>query len=192
MFYVFPIDTKDSYDRFCYFEAAFTKEECERIVEHTEPLPYVDATVGMNESILDPSVRKSKLKWIWFNQETAWIFAKLQELVLGANKNRYGFNLSGFFESLQYTEYDSSRSHYDWHQDHGSGEHSRRKLSLVIQLSPSESYRGGVLELYGCSEIPNSQGTVIIFPSYEMHRVTPVVDGTRSSLVAWVTGPAFQ
>ena len=40
--------------------------------------------------------------------------------------------------------------------------------------------------------IGKERGLIALFPSYTMHRVTPVTKGTRYSLVAWVSGPAFK
>jgi PKHD-type hydroxylase len=37
-----------------------------------------------------------------------------------------------------------------------------------------------------------ARGTVIAFPSYVLHRVTPIIAGTRKSLVVWITGPKFR
>jgi PKHD-type hydroxylase len=70
---------------------------------------------------------------------------------------------------------------------------ARRKLSLVCQLSDPSEYEGGELQI-NTGEIftPEKQkGTVILFPSYLLHRVTPVTKGTRRSLVLWIEGPAF-
>jgi PKHD-type hydroxylase len=36
------------------------------------------------------------------------------------------------------------------------------------------------------------QGTVIVFPSYVLHEVTPITQGTRHSLVAWLAGDPFK
>lgn len=33
---------------------------------------------------------------------------------------------------------------------------------------------------------------VTFFPSYVMHRVKPVTEGVRYSLVCWVSGPSFK
>jgi PKHD-type hydroxylase len=30
-----------------------------------------------------------------------------------------------------------------------------------------------------------------LFPSYTLHRVTPVTEGTRYSMVGWITGKPF-
>jgi predicted 2-oxoglutarate/Fe(II)-dependent dioxygenase YbiX len=34
------------------------------------------------------------------------------------------------------------------------------------------------------------RGFVVAFPSWTLHQVTPVTQGNRQSLVAWITGPA--
>ena len=70
-----------------------------------------------------------------------------------------------------------------------------RKLSISVQLSRSEDYEGGELQFkVGSDEIVATQdpGSVIIFPSYIRHRVTPVTSGVRHSLVQWVSSDAPQ
>ena len=42
-----------------------------------------------------------------------------------------------------------------------------------------------------CTEI-RPQGSVIVFPSFVWHRVTPVTKGTRYSLVLWTCGQPFR
>ena len=32
----------------------------------------------------------------------------------------------------------------------------------------------------------------VVFPAFEHHRVTPMISGTRNSLVCWVGGPPFR
>ncbi len=36
------------------------------------------------------------------------------------------------------------------------------------------------------------KGRMIFFPSFLIHRVAPVTQGIRRSLVIWVTGPKFR
>ena len=79
---------------------------------------------------------------------------------------------------------------------------SRRKLSMVIQLTDPTEYEGGSLELDtkqigGKDKQPNADnlkqlGTTIIFPSFLRHRVTPVTEGKRYSLVCWYEGSPFR
>ena len=72
-----------------------------------------------------------------------------------------------------------------------------RKLSLSVQLTPPEYYQGGEFEFPDdkekfIKEDSKAQGTVIFFPSYMKHGVTPVTKGTRYSLVCWVLGDNFR
>ena len=120
----------------------------------------------------------------------------LYEIVNEINATEYGFDIYNYAH-LQYTVYDeSNKGHYDWHKDDsivGKGI-MRRKLSVSVQLSDSHEYEGGDFEMQGM-KLPESlrkKGTVLVFPSYELHRVTPVTKGTRKSLVAWFVGPLWR
>ena len=66
-----------------------------------------------------------------------------------------------------------------------------RKLSMTIILN--DEFEGGEFELLGHQKPveENGMGTVIIFPSYMVHRVRPITSGTRYSLVAWICGEPF-
>ena len=64
-----------------------------------------------------------------------------------------------------------------------------------MQLSDPAGYEGGTLQLRPDSTItdaPIIRGTATIFPSFVLHRVTPVTMGTRWSLTLWTHGPAFR
>ena len=70
-----------------------------------------------------------------------------------------------------------------------------RKLSISIQLSDPAGYSGSELEISvnGVPIIaPRDQGTLIAFPSFVLHKVTPLLVGKRYSLVAWVHGPKWK
>jgi PKHD-type hydroxylase len=71
-----------------------------------------------------------------------------------------------------------------------------RKLSFSLVLSDSADYEGGALEFFtssaGPSEAEQKRGRVIAFPSYMVHRVTPITKGVRKSIVFWVVGPKFK
>jgi PKHD-type hydroxylase len=66
---------------------------------------------------------------------------------------------------------------------------------MVVQLSDETDYDGGILQLnvgHQLLEVPKLKGSLSIFPSYLLHRVTPVVTGVRKSLVSWVSGPNLR
>lgn len=77
-----------------------------------------------------------------------------------------------------------------------------RKLSCTINLNEPGEYEGGNLEFdfgphaererfYECTEI-RPQGSIVIFPSFVYHRVTPITKGIRKSLVLWSLGRPFK
>ena len=70
-----------------------------------------------------------------------------------------------------------------------------RKLSLSLQLTDPSQYEGCDLQFQGGRRIetaPRTRGALIAFPSYVLHRVTPITRGVRKSLVCWVSGPEFR
>jgi PKHD-type hydroxylase len=73
---------------------------------------------------------------------------------------------------------------------------SLRKVSITVQLSDPSEYEGGDLDIWqGGKEYitaPRGKGTVVIFPSYMMHRVSPVTVGTRRSFVLWLGGEHYR
>tara|TARA_B100000900_G_scaffold94029_1_gene77264 strand:- start:963 stop:1874 length:912 start_codon:yes stop_codon:yes gene_type:complete len=77
-----------------------------------------------------------------------------------------------------------------------------RKISMTLNLTKPDQYKGGNLKFdFGphagrgrfktCKEI-RQQGSMIIFPSFVHHQVTPVTSGTRYSLVIWSLGRPFR
>jgi PKHD-type hydroxylase len=65
----------------------------------------------------------------------------------------------------------------------------------VIQLSEPDEYVGGDLEIMAGSDhtkISRGKGNVIIFPSFLLHRVVPLIRGNRKSLVLWVGGGHYK
>jgi len=112
----------------------------------------------------------------------------------------WGFDLAAM-EAMQVARYVDGGG-YGWHVDSFQDQGFVRKLSVSIQLSDPSTYDGGELQWcwFGSSEgqrIPKPEGlslrgSVVVFPSYHLHRVTPVTRGERWSLVGWVRGPRFR
>lgn len=174
-----------------YFEKAFNDDEIKKIIELSKKYKSNDGCVGEN---VDYSYRRSNITWIPQTAESENIYTKIFELVKKANKNMWNFNLTHFKEQLQLGEYIENEGHYDWHMDVGANS-STRKLSVSIQLSEPEEYEGGDLNFFINRETltaPKTKGTVIIFPSFFMHKVAMVRKGVRKSLVIWVHGPVLN
>lgn len=90
---------------------------------------------------------------------------------------------------------------HQWTEDHNMVG-KVRKISITINLSNENDYDGGLLkfdfgehsahdQFHLCEEI-SPRGSMIVFPSYLPHCVTPVTSGTRYSLVMWCLGRPFK
>ena len=203
--YVFDQPENDP-QQWYWFADALSKQEVDRVIKMANALPQVRATtIGDDGNETAPTEnRSSMVKWIPQNSEWAWLYERLTELAVEANYETWGFDLVSAPENIQYTEYYASEDgHYDWHQDIGAGElPSKRKVSITLQLSDSDEYEGGELQLTGGGDgagglvesttLPRGKGVGVLFPSYMMHRVSKVTKGTRKSLVLWVGGAHYR
>lgn len=65
----------------------------------------------------------------------------------------------------------------------------RTDLSLTLFLSPPEAYEGGELEIetvLRTESVKLPAGSLVIYPSTELHRVAPVTSGERFVFVSWI------
>tara|TARA_R100000951_G_scaffold115978_2_gene125980 strand:- start:4403 stop:4996 length:594 start_codon:yes stop_codon:yes gene_type:complete len=178
------------------FEDGFSAEELKVIEEGIENISLEKATTLGTQS---DSIRISRVRWLDQNQEWEWLYSKLADMIIEANEALWNFNLVTIPEKIQFTEYHANeKGHYNWHQDVGTGISSCRKVSVTVQLSSPDQYEGGELQITqgGPHELaytaPKKAGSVTIFPSYMMHRVTPVTKGIRKSFVLWVGGTPYN
>jgi len=173
---------------------AVSPDEIEAIKKLAAAAGESEAHIGDNQVVED--YRSSKVAWLEYSQQTEWMFDRIAHIVGNINGQFYGFDIHGLCESIQFTTYYASENgHYDWHQDAGPNDIAPRKLSIVIQLSDPDSYDGGELEILSSRDpvrVIKKFGLAAVFPSFMLHRVTPVTNGVRHSLVAWIAGPKFR
>jgi len=173
-----------------------TRAECDRLVRRYERQRWSGARVltESGEEAIDRSVRSAAVKTV---RRAAWngaILRRLDAVLADLNRRLYGFRMATRVESLQLVRYRRG-DHVQWHMDVASGERSRRKLGMVVQLTSGDEYEGGRLELFGGPDkatAPREVGSLIVFPSYVLHRVTPVTRGVRRCLLGWTVGPRFR
>jgi|TARA_B100000035_G_scaffold50236_1_gene38800 PKHD-type hydroxylase len=165
---------------------------------------------------LNKEKRNSQNAWV---PSQHWLGGFLWHYIERANRENFLYNLRCIDgESMQYTRYGEGQF-YGWHNDAGlAGQYKPvsfgnrsegiaqdylnenvemvRKLSFVLQLSDPDAYEGGNLQLLdeaGKSYFaPRKRGTVILFDSRTMHRVTKVKSGLRKSIVGWTVGPRWK
>ena len=142
-----------------------------------------------HDGIALENIRRSHVRWL-NREEHGWVFDRCLELILLANK-KYLFDITTILEKIQLSIYDESeQGFYRWHCDLEYFD-MRRKLSLTVPLNSPYEYEGGQLEFNTNGNpfsVDQEMGRPVVFPSFVLHRVTPVTKGSRYSLVAWAGG----
>lgn len=183
MQYVYNSQGLEEYAQWTFFESAFSPEECTTIKNL-----LLNPSMGtVSKGVRDDSIRVSEIDWLPFSEDTRWIYERIHSFVYSTNDIRYKFDLVGMSEPFQLSRYIVG-GHYNWHQDFSLGT-SLRKLSISLQLDESDAYSGGDLEFIGYNDkVQRNIGDLIIFPSFNTHRITPITSGVRHSLVGWISG----
>jgi len=159
-----------------------------------------DHAASVSEGKLAPGntnaqIRRSQVVMLGAEAKHVWLYDRLWAAAQECNRQFFCVDIAGVETNVQLGRYDGSdRGFYDWHTDF-AGVRPLRKLSISIQLSRPEDYDGGDLELmYGTEpqKLDRERGAFIVFPSFLLHRVTPVTRGTRWSLVAWILGTRWR
>lgn len=128
------------------------------------------------------------------NERTQQFHTQMYSLVQEMNEKYFGFEITGM-QPPDYMRYGPGFGHFGWHSDFVyQAPDLVRKLSLIIQLSDENEYEGGELQMFleNPKVQPKVRGSVIAFPAFVQHQVTPVTRGVRQSLVIFSTGPMFH
>lgn len=148
-----------------------------------------DGTISKTEEV-DSTVRRSKIHFV----ENKAIQDYLKYFCETANRNAFGADTSNYLE-CQFTRYDGdNEGFYEYHLDltfEGRKPAFDRKVSCVVLLNDPDEFEGGDLMLMG-DKANLKKGSVIAFPSFYPHKVTPVTKGTRYSMVGWLEGPRWR
>lgn len=192
---------------YVYQKAAFPADFCAKVIEVGNRLPRrVGDSLGDGPGARDDiSIRSTERGFFPLNDHTAWIYQMVMQFVNAANKQYWNFKLAAH-ELFQFGVYNPGQF-YTWHVDQFSEPFkpphphpgTTRKLSITVQLDDGADYEGGEFEMREPSDYDKIQrvdgirarGSLIVFPSFVMHRVTPVTKGVRRSLVGWIVGPPF-
>ena len=179
----------------------FKQEDIARlraIVPETKAATVADALTG--QQVEDGELRQSRVSFIEPSADTYWLYERLGEAIKFHNQTYYNYDIAGI-ETVQFSEYPENAGFYGPHLDWGAGQiagqtNMCRKLSFTLQLSDPSTYDGGDFRICSGknfdSEPLRQFGTLIVFPSWILHEVTPVTRGTRRSLVGWCIGPDFK
>lgn len=181
----------DPVNSWAYWDKAFSKEECQNIIAIGNEFVQLQASTRSGNA---NKVRKSEVAWLYPSDDLDWVYRRMTDIIIDLNNRFFQFDLFGAIEGFQFTKYTAPGGKYGKHIDSAPGS-LIRKLSFTLQLSDPDSYKGGDLCLYlgdNPEVMKRDQGYVALFPSYVLHEVKPVTQGTRYSLVSWVTGKPFK
>lgn len=203
-----------------YFIEALPKSLCDEIVTLGKSKTLQKGLTGGHLDKNKKPITESEKKLDKRNSDITFLddlflFKELHPFITEANR-RAGWNFEwDFSEACQYTEYNTNQ-YYGWHCDGWNQPYDKnnpegfvgkiRKLSMTVSLTDPEEYDGGNLEFdfrnsvdyefskeskKVCTEI-RPKGSIVIFPSFVWHRVTPVTRGNRKSLVMWSLGQPWK
>lgn len=175
-------------------EGSFTEQELKNLRTLVDVQSQEASVVGRdggNETYGD-SARRTRVLTIEKKQEP-WLFQRFKEALKAANSlYRFEGEVIGEIQLLRYDA--SEQGHFEWHIDISPGL-MFRKVSFSVPLNDPKEYSGGALEFsWGNATYSPVQraGKIIAFPSFLMHRVTPVTQGSRYAMVAWAHGPDWR
>jgi len=113
------------------------------------------------------------------------------------NQDRYGYDLYNFNDNdkLNYNIYEKGEE-YEWHTDGETFKASDIKLTILVNISESP-FLGGEFNLLNSKDVNlvpelNNPGSMIVFNSFILHKVDPIIKGTRKTLTFFAKGPAFK
>ena len=184
-----------------YWDDLFPEADLQKMDEYCKLHGTKQSQIStLSGADIDNSVRNSEVNLHSISKDNQWLFDRLLAVTSLINDTFYNFDLFGF-DHFQYTEYNGVGTKYDYHTDMIFGDHNPvgmevpRKLSFSLILSDSSEYEGGDFELLytGLPEkLEQKRGRILAFPSYMLHRVTPIINGSRRSIVFWALGPKFK
>ena len=173
----------------------FTEQELDEIIIQGNKVKKISTNVAHGE-ISD--YRVCDISWLESDEVESsfdWIYTTLADAINKVNNEHFQFDLT-HLPALQFTVYDANNNgNYQKHLDIGR-RFPNRKLSFSVQLSNNNEYAGGDLRFHYSKTqpevAPRTKGIITFFPSWLVHDVTLVTQGTRYSLVGWVNGPNFK
>jgi PKHD-type hydroxylase len=169
---------------------AFTPQECNSIIALAEGL-QAGTVYGEAGAAVRPEVRNVETCFRPRSAETAWLYDRLDGWFAEAAL-ALGVEVGPMREDIQLMRYGPGGHFQLWHSDAGYDAKQARILSVSVELSEKSDYDGGDLEI-----VPDAMGRARTLPrggarfflSRALHRVTPVIRGTRWSLVNWTGAP---
>lgn len=162
------------------FEGALTGEECDRIIETQEKLrPYKFEHCNALTRECERPITEDLMP--------------ISQILEVANESCFEYDIDWESTTAWLQTYDGTDSSYQKHMDGAIGQ--TRKLTAVAFLTSVSDYTGGhlILDIPPNQWFPNDhRGSVVVFPGWVSHEVTPLKLGIRQTINMGVWGPPFK
>lgn len=167
----------------------FNPDECESIISLALQTEERSTQVFTADGLKSDSNIRSASQYIMTEHEFPGLHSHIKKVFSVGNFLKFQYNEISI-QVMRYRVGDFYAPHTDW-----SVNKSRRKLSMSIQLSPSDDYRDGDVYIHAGPEstsLCREQGVATIWPSWTLHEVSPITYGERWALVSWAEGQSFS
>ena len=176
----------------------FTEEECEQIMNLEGGKWFESKTVNRQDQELHSinPFRISTQRQVLIPKDS-FITERLKQFGVKKIVNIQKFRHQEEFDNNSYDRNLASILKYTKggkfkrHQDRGSKGTEWRYRTILIQLSNEDEYEGGDLVLKQSDKDNHyklGRGDIIVFPSWMLHKVTPITKGKRRVVVGWAQG----
>lgn len=143
-----------------------------------------------------PTIKTSIAKEILYSEIDK--IKNIKEIIYWVNREAFGFNIyTNIKDDFIHNTYSSDKKgQYKWHSD-GEFYSSNYTIKLTALINLSEKkYEGGSFYIFDGVPLKvkefDEPGSLVVFPSYFLHKVTPVTKGIRYSGVLFITGPWWK
>jgi len=172
------------------FPAQLSEDHIDHMLLGSESWPQQAGKIGVDQETAT-NVRQVQTQHM---SEYHPLSLTMYALGIKANQQCWQYSISGPAQSELLT-YAEGGDRYDAHVDTMRlSDQMVRKLTVILMLN--DQYEGGRFyfqtDLHHRQHILTKTGTVLVFPSHIMHGVEPITQGTRRSVVSWLSGPDFK
>ena len=168
-----------------------TPDACDKIVAayDQELVTKLPPVIGSNEGAINTDIRNVERVMLPTYKD---IGGRLAAAGFSANNQAWKFNIthSNQAEFLKYPTGGRYTEHLDTFLNPSE---ECRKLTVLAFLN--DDFKGGKFFIRDGHEKyypPQEKGTVLVFPSFLLHGVEDITEGTRYSAVCWMVGPFFK
>lgn len=174
------------------YEKTIPDEICDYIISSLKDNEYDKGRI--NSTNINEKVRNVLVQYI---PQSNWISSLVHYYGFDANKSNFNYAI-GDVSAAQFLKYEPGMF-YRVHADtsyNPDNEGYYRKLTVIVNLTDPSDFEGGEFVLFNDGLTPirlkAEKGTVFVFPSYLNHKISPIKEGIRYSIVGWIMGPPFS